>query len=165
MPTLQEAWAATTGTIAERQAQLRALTEAVDAPIQAREIKKLWSRWMVLARCELFVEDNAPALLGGSYTPQIHELRVVCRATVRNLQGDVFSDLDPSDPEAATDIAVYLGALVGAGVLTAAQRDATLGLGKVQRRIFSDGDIDLPALHAAGLITDTEAGLESAQPE
>lgn len=159
MSTLKEAWDQTRGTVPERIAQLRARMVGADIPIKATAIKKLWSRWLVLARCELFVTDNAPAVLGAAYTPQIGELRVVCRATARNLQDDVFSDLDPTDPEAAADIAAYLSALIAAGVLTEEQRDATLALGKTLVPEFGETETDYPALRAAGLITREEAGL------
>ena len=112
---------------------LNALTVQRARPIRAVEIKKLWSRWMVLARCELFVIDNSPAALGDAYTPEMHMLRVVCQATASNLLRDIFADLDMTEPEAVKDANDYLAALVAAGVLSEQQRDATLALGTVDR--------------------------------
>lgn len=157
---LATAWAGTAGSVAERLSALRAIVvvEPDLGPIIAAEIKKLWSRWRVLARCRLFVSDNAPNLLGGNYTAQIHELRVVCQAAADSLQGDVFADLDPTDPQALADMNLFLGALQAAGVLTAEQVSSTWALGVRETRPFAS--IGLPDLHALGLITAAEAGVE-----
>jgi hypothetical protein len=106
---------------AEAAAALKIATRTEKRPIVAEAIKKLWSRWMVLARAEIASEDLNLST----------ELRVVCRATVRNLAGDVFADLDTEEPQAKIEIAQYLGALVAAGVLTPEQRDTTLALADV----------------------------------
>lgn len=157
MATLEQAWAATSGTVPERLAALKLRAVPQVRPIVAAEIKKLWSRWMVLARCKLFVDDNSPAVLGDKYTPELHGLRVICQATADNLQGNVFSDLDPTEPKAALEIAAYLGGLVAAGVLTEEQRDATLALGTYEAPEFVE--VGLPDLHKLGLISDDDAGL------
>lgn len=153
------AWNATTGSAGTRLAALQAVVvvEPNLGPIPAREIKKLWSRWMVLARCRLYVADNAPAVLGERYTDQIAALRVVCQAAADSLQGDVFDDLNPADPVAEADMKHFLGALQAAGALTAQQVSSTWALGVREARPFAA--IGLPDLHAAGLITAGDAGV------
>jgi hypothetical protein len=163
MITVTDIWSQTQGAVAERLSALRAhvVVESELGPIPAAEIKKLWSRWMVLARCRLFVLDNSPERLGDGYTPEqrreIQELRVVCQATADSLQGDVFADLDPTDPKAEADMQAYLGALEAAGVLTLEQVASTWALGVRETRPFAH--VGLPDLHKAGLITAAEAGV------
>lgn len=91
-------------------------------PIPAQEIKKLWGRWGVLGMAWVKAENaNIP-----------EEIRAVCRATYDNLMGDLFSDMDPTDPAAWVDMTRYLDALESAGVLTEEQRLATLALAEEQ---------------------------------
>lgn len=159
MMALAEAWGQTQGTVTERLAALRAMSVSVPKPIAASEIKRLWSRWFILARCRLYVADNAPAVIGlANYSADLHELRVVCQATADALQGDVFSDLDPSDPQAEAEMKACLGALQFAGVMTPERVAATWALGIVQECPFAS--IGLPDLHKAGLITAAEAGVQ-----
>ena len=87
-------------------------------PIPAAEIKKLWGRWGVLGIAWVKAQNAA--------LPE--EIRAVCRATYDNLMGDLFADMDPRDPAAEQDMTRYLDALESAGVLTEAQRVATLAL-------------------------------------
>lgn len=156
---LKDAWAETIGDVSQRLSALQSMQEQTEGKILAAEIKKLWSRWMVLARCRLFVMDNGPAAIGAdAYTPEMHLLRVVCQATADNLQGDIFTDLDPADPKAKSDMDAYLGALQAAGVLTEAQVLATWQLGG--RTVFPFAGVGLPDLHALGLITALDAGVE-----
>lgn len=108
-------------TDAQIAALLNVKQSAVVRPIRARDIKKLWSRWAVLAECDVTARDNTAQKI----------LRVLCRATYDNLIYDVFDDIDPNDATQVADVEKYLGALEGAGILTAEQRAATLALGSV----------------------------------
>lgn len=98
---------------------LNAATVTRPKPLQAGAIKKLWGRWAVLGLA--WVKAGDTALPTG--------VRAVCRSTYDNLMGDLFADIDMSDPAAAADATGFLDALVAAGVLTEAQRAATLALG------------------------------------
>lgn len=149
MSDLREAWAATSGTVAERIASLRARTIRRTRPIPAREVKRLWGQRMVLAAAWVAAGDPA--------TPA--PLRVLCRATYDNLMGDLFNDLDPSDPTQTATITAFLDGLQAAGVLSAEVRAETLALGFEDIPEFTAAETDFPALHAAKLITADEAGL------
>lgn len=102
---------------------LNAQTVVGHKPIPAREVKKLWGRWGVLGIAWVKAQNTA--------LPE--EIRAVCRATYDNLMGDLFADMDPTDPAALADITRYLDALESAGVLTEEQRAATLALGVTTR--------------------------------
>lgn len=144
MATVQEAWAETSGTVAERIAQLRARTVAQPAPVMAGAIKKLWGKWGVLGKC----------WVGAGDTSLPDAVRAIMRATYDNLMSDIFTDIDMADPAAAADASAYLDALEAAGVLTSQQRAATLALGSVAVREFTDSEADYPNLVALGLISE-----------
>lgn len=99
-------------------AAINAGSFAVTGPIKAADVKKLWGRRMTLARCWAKALD-----------PNVEpEVRTLCRATYDNLMGDLFGDLDPADETQAPEIAVYLGGLVAAGVMTEQDQADTLAL-------------------------------------
>lgn len=99
----------------------KALNEAATTrsrAIPAREVKRLWGQRMVLAAAKIASENtDLPA-----------PLRVLCLATYDNLMGDLFNDLDPSDPTQALTITAFLDGLQGAGVLSEEVRAETLAL-------------------------------------
>lgn len=101
---------------------LRAATVTVEGPIPARGVKKLWGQRMVLAAALLAAENADLA------TP----LRILCRATYDNLMGDLFADLDPSDPTQGPTVTAYLDGLEQAGVLSADVRAETLALSRTE---------------------------------
>lgn len=93
------------------------------APIRATEVKRLWGRRMILARCWVAAEDAGTAA----------DVRALCRATYDNLMQDLFADLDPADPTQAKEITAYLDGLVAAGMMTDQDRQDTLALAVVPR--------------------------------
>ena len=109
---------------------LQAIVRSVRRPIPAAEIKKLWARWLVLAKCWV-TANTATAPI---------DARVVCYATYSNLDRDIFADLDLDDPTQAPDIRMYLDGLVAAGVLNDAQRAATVALANAIEQPFADAE-------------------------
>lgn len=137
----------------ERLAALRARTVQIPRQIPAREVKRLWGQRMVLAAAKIASENPG--------VPP--SLRVLCLATYDNLMGDLFNDLNPADETQAPTIKAFLDGLELAGVLSPELRAETLALGFEDVPEFPG--IGLPDLHAAGLITDAEAGVETVAAE
>jgi hypothetical protein len=106
---------------------VRQVAVAITRPIPAAEVKKLWGRRMILARCEIAA--------GNTTLPDA--VRVVCRATYDNLMGDLFTDLDPTDATQSDEITAYLGALVQAQMMTEQDRTDTLALAQTEHRPFA----------------------------
>lgn len=100
---------------------ISASTVDVVGPISALDVKKLWARRMILAKC---------FILSGDVEVPV-ELRVLLRATYDNLMHDLFADLDPRDDTQAPDIKKYLDGLVLAGAMTDEDRADTLALATV----------------------------------
>lgn len=103
-------------------AALLTAVETVDGPIPARAVKRLWGQRMVLAAARVAADDPV--------TPK--PLRILCRAAYDNLMGDLFADLDPSDPTQGPTIAAFLDGLQAAGVLSDAVRAETLALSRTE---------------------------------
>lgn len=150
MTKLADAWAATSGTVQERIEQLRARKTRRPRPIPAREVKRLWAQRMVLAAAKFAADSPALDL----------PLRVLCLQTYDNLMGDLFNDLDPSDPTQTATIDQFLDGLQAAGVLSDAVRAETLALGFEDVAEFSAAELDYPALYAAKLISAADAGFK-----
>jgi len=92
-------------------------------------ILKRWSEWMIMARC---IETRYQLRLVQPPTPESMQGRVVLTATINNLRDKLFADLDPTDPDQMQSIAQYLAALIGLGVLTEAQKQATFKLAQAE---------------------------------
>lgn len=158
LKSLAERWPLLEGkTLVEKIAEVNALeVDGVPAPISAGMILKHWSRWMVLARAEERLDDLRAARDPGSMPA-----RVLLNATIHNLRGNVFGDLDPSDPDQAPDIAAYLSGLVGLGVLTEAERDITLGFAATKtpwtKSVGFDDAVGIWDAVKAGVATEEEA--------
>jgi hypothetical protein len=155
---LIERWPALAGkTLPEKLAEVNALeVDGAPVPIPAAMILKQWSRWMVLARMEELLDD-----LRAERKPEMMSARVLLNATLNNLRGNVFGDLDPADTDQAPDIAKYLDGLMALGVLTQDERDKTLGYAarKVSWAVsvgFS-GPVSVWDAVKAGLATEEEA--------
>ena len=127
------------GVDVETAAKLMNGPRSIVAPIPADAVLKLWSQLQILAACDETLFDLRAK--GGDLAT-----RITLNATVNNLRGKVFADLDVNDPEQRATINKYLDTLIGAGVLTPEQRDATLALAVNDTqdgwRAFGDRELD-----------------------
>lgn len=111
---------------ADIAAAINAATVTVTKPIPAREIKRYFLKEGVLAAALLYSqhEANDPAL------------RTACRSVYEALSHDIFTDLDPSDPEQAGQIKGFLDALQAAGCLSDVQRTGVLALSQETKPLW-----------------------------
>ena len=159
MSTMQNAWAATSGTIAERQAQLRALTRSVERTVQWREVRARalvrgeWARIAVRARqTPSMTADGAPA------TPTDAAILAAINAAAMLDDQEITPDEWPSLSQGIAVLAAVkdISADLASEIAALATREVP---------VFTDAEIDFPALHTAGLISDVEAGLAPAPQE
>jgi len=120
--------------------ELHAIRRSKRRPIPAEEVKKLWSREMVLAACWVIANTAPPADLKPEQVAGFFEMRVVCYQTYYNLDRNLFKDLDLDDIDQGPLIQRYLAGLVQAGALSAELRDRTLALADIDAAPFADAE-------------------------
>lgn len=151
MATLQEAWAATEGPVAERLADLQARVVSVARVVRWREVRALalahgrWARLVVRAR-------QTPAI------PPATEADAAILAAINATSMADDQELDPGPSAEASAFQAGLAALVAVGDVTPDLAAAIGALFIAEAPEFPG--VGLPDLHAAGLISAAEAGVE-----
>lgn len=152
MTSIADAWKQTAGDVAARIAQLRART--VPRPrrfawADARELAQRLGWWAYIVSRARSTPRLPPATLED----------VAILAAISAVEMERSQIIDPAHAEVWAALRQGLDALVAVGDLTPEIAAAILAMGTEQVAEFSHEECDYPALHAAGLITDVEAGL------